>query len=324
VTRSYLEIFFRHRLLVLAPLVLAFVLGTGLAFAQPRTYTAVASLWADAPVTTESTIGTSGGEEPPSTGQQALFTELVGTRGFLLDVVEDSPLARSFQGLDDHQTDRKLTQLRSVITGETAGPHIFKVAVEQKSPENAKELTSVLVDHFMEDQDELLRRRAATETAFLKTQLERAQAAVAAAQRPGGIGIAGGGSLADAVLQTAQQQRLEAEQAYERAVAASQTIGNEGVLYVRDAPDTAVRQSRLKTLILGAGGGLLAGLTVSVALLVLLMARQRSVNDEAELEALLGLTAVGTIDDYGPADGRGRLTRSGAAVPGDRTGSSRR
>ncbi len=151
-----------------------------------------------------------------------------------------------------------------------------------------------MVAHFLEDQEELLRRRAETQTAFLKSQLDAAEQAVADAND---TGIAPS-ALADAVLQTAQQQRLEAQQAYERALAATDAIGNEGVLYVRDAPDTAVRQSRLKTLILGAGGGLFAGLTVAAITLVVLMARQRSVHTESELEALLGLDVVGTIGDY--------------------------
>ena len=293
-TRSYLEILFRHKVLVLAPVLVAFLLGTTFAFLQPRQYSAEASLWVDTAVTDESTIGTSGGEEPPSTGQAALFSELVGTRGFLLDVVEDSPLRRSFEGLSDQQIDRKLTALRALITSNTAGPHIFKISVAQKTPEDAKTLTRVMVDHFLEDQDELLRRRAETQTSFLKTQLDAAEQAVADAND---TGIAPS-ALADAVLQTAQQQRLEAQQDYERALAATAAIGNEGVLYVRDAPDSAVRQSRLKTLILGAGGGLFAGLTVAAITLVVLMARQRSVTTESELEALLGLNVIGTIDEY--------------------------
>lgn len=311
-TRSYLEMLFRHRRLVLAPVVIAFLLGTGLALVSPRKYQAQASLWADSSITAASTIGTSGsadGQDPPSTGQQALFAELVGTRGFLLEVAQASPLAKTFTGISDQQVDRKLTALRATIKSETAGPHILNISVSRPSAAQAEQLDTVLVAHFLTDQEDLLRRRAQTEITYLKQQLDAAQADVVAASKTG----IQSGALADAVLQTAQQQRLEAQQNYEKAKAATAAIGNEGVLYVRDKPDNAVRLSRLKTLVLGAFGGLLAGLTIGLITLVVLMARQRSATTDSELEALLGLPVIGTIDDFGRSRPLGAHGASGDA-----------
>jgi capsular polysaccharide biosynthesis protein len=298
VTRSYLEVIFRHRLLLVAPVLVAFVAGTWFAFSQPRKYQAVASVWADTPVTLESTIGTTGGTTPPSAGQQAMLTELIATRGFMHAVAREVH-GEALNRASEPQIDRILGEMRAAITTFTPGPHILSVAVKDETPQGATVMAQVLVEHFLNNQDELLQRRAETEIAFHKQQLGVAERAVAAARSAFGGQVPDPSSPAAAVLETAQQQRLDAQQSYESAVAASASIGDRSLVYVRDEATTASRLSRLKTLAFGAVGGTLAGVTVSLFTLVLLMARDRSVRNEEELESLLGLTVVGTIEDFG-------------------------
>ena len=64
---------------------------------------------------------------------------------------------------------------------------------------------------------------------------------------------------------------------------------------------------------------MLAGLVVSVLVVMLLMARDRSVHTEQELESLLGRPVSGSIDDFGSGQGwhgsaprpRGEMTAGG-------------
>ena len=297
--RSYLEIIFRHRLLVVAPVLLAFALGAGFALMQPRKYQAIASVWADSPVTTDSTIGTTGGAEPPAAGQQALFGELLATRGFLLDVLEDSPGGSRLEGQSVREVDRALARARRQIGTYTPGPHILSITVNGRTPEVATRTAEVLVEKFLADQADLLDRRSDAEVALQRRQLDVAEESLAAARAALGARPSGPGTPAQAALDTAQQQRLEAQRLYDRAVAKGGAVTADGLVYLKDPPDTAARLSRLKLLALGAGGGGLAGLVVSVLVVMLLMARDRSIHTERELESLLGKPVLGSIDDFG-------------------------
>ncbi len=67
--KRYLRTFRRHKLLVLAPLVLALVVGLGYEFASPRHFQAQATLWADTPVPDSSTVlSTSPPSQSPAAG----------------------------------------------------------------------------------------------------------------------------------------------------------------------------------------------------------------------------------------------------------------
>src|SRR4029077_19674934 len=43
----YLEVFYRHRLLLIAPIIIALLASVGFAVTRPRTYEATAQLWFD-------------------------------------------------------------------------------------------------------------------------------------------------------------------------------------------------------------------------------------------------------------------------------------
>src|SRR4051812_18549090 len=104
--RNYVELFFRHRLLLLAPLVIAFMLGAGWGLMQPRTYVAGATMWTDAPLPNDSTVANV--EAAPSTGQQSLLNELLATRKFLLAVANDSPMRHEVATLSPPEVDYAL------------------------------------------------------------------------------------------------------------------------------------------------------------------------------------------------------------------------
>jgi len=67
---------------------------------------------------------------------------------------------------------------------------------------------------------------------------------------------------------------------------------------VLDPPNQAFPQARKKVVIFSAAGGLIAGLSISVLTLLLLVTRDRAVRDEGDLQQALGLRVVGTIGQF--------------------------
>jgi uncharacterized protein involved in exopolysaccharide biosynthesis len=89
----YVETFFRHRRLFVAPVLVAFVAGIVLAFLQPSNTTALARIWYDlTPPLALSTALNSGGQGTPADLQAQVLTELVNTRSFAAKVVALGPL----------------------------------------------------------------------------------------------------------------------------------------------------------------------------------------------------------------------------------------
>src|SRR5215468_3004936 len=136
VKRSYVETFFRHRLLVIAPVLIAFVLAAAYGLHRPRSYVAGATLWTDRRIPADSTIGTIPGSDVPSTGQQALLTSLLASHTFMLKVAMDSPLADRMRG-PQLEVDLALARLAATVSVATPGPQLMAVAVKQPAPELA-------------------------------------------------------------------------------------------------------------------------------------------------------------------------------------------
>src|SRR5437868_1516217 len=89
----YLEVFYRHRLLLIAPVVIALVASVGFALTRPRTYEATAQLWFD-PVAT-SQAAQLNGYISPADQATAELKELLKTRSFSASVGHRGPLAAS-------------------------------------------------------------------------------------------------------------------------------------------------------------------------------------------------------------------------------------
>jgi uncharacterized protein involved in exopolysaccharide biosynthesis len=280
--RSYLETFFRHKYLLMLPVVLGFVVGAFFAFQVPRSYVAGASIWADTNVPDPTTVGTTGGQTPPSAGQAALLTQLLATRSFMQSVVETSPLAQEFGQMDQLQADQLIGEVASTISVATPGPQLMTVSTKRKDPAEAIGLASAVVTQFEQAQGQELTNRAKAQVQYDKKRLEAAQQALRDAPR------------SDAI----QSLYAEAAKAYSAStlnLAALQTSG----VRVLDEPTGAYPQARRKVLLFGAAGGLLAGLTVALLGLILLMARDRAVRGEDDLESL-GLELGGTLPRFAP------------------------
>jgi capsular polysaccharide biosynthesis protein len=315
VKRSYVETFFRHRLLLIAPVVIAFVLAAAYGLQQPRGYVAGATLWTDRRIPADSAIGTAPGSDVPSAGQMALLTSLLASRNFMMLVAQDSPLADRIQG-PQLDVDLALARLAATVSVATPGPQVMAIVVRQPSPELATGVASAVVRQFMREEERRIRARATAQITYDKQQLSAASKAVRTAEAAllaytrthPGAGQSRQPTSADTTLNSAetslvgalalaQQNYSEAAKAYNASTAAY-TQANTAALEVLDQPNQAFPQGRKKIVIFCAVGGLLAGLSISVVALLLLVTRDRAVRDEADLQQALGLRVVGTIDEF--------------------------
>jgi capsular polysaccharide biosynthesis protein len=77
------------------------------------------------------------------------------------------------------------------------------------------------------------------------------------------------------------------------------SVADSGVLRVFDSPrTTGLPVSRKKKLIFGGVAGLFAGAMVSLFILLFLVVGDRAVHGTGDLEDLLGMQVVGTIDQF--------------------------
>ena len=325
--RNYAETFFRHRLLLTAPVLIAFALAAFYGLSQPRKYAAAAAVWTDRQIPFDSTIGTNGGGDSPSMGQSALLSGLLASRTFLMDVAKRSPMAAEVR--DSPDTDSALWRLAGTVTVTTPGPQVLTIAVKEKTPERATGLAEAFVDEFIQTEQEKIRSRAQTQNDYDKKQLDAAALQVQKAQEsltvyeqnhPGSAGSAGSASdgpgKTDASetslvgsLALAQQHYSEASKAYTASSAALTEAGN-GSLDLLDKPTNATPLSRRKAVLISGIGGLLAGGSISLLILLLLVTRDRAVREEADIEKALGLQVVGTIQDL-PTLRQARRSRGG-------------
>jgi capsular polysaccharide biosynthesis protein len=324
VKRSYAETFFRHRLILTAPVLIALVLAAAYGLKQPRSYVASATMWTDRRIPNDTAIGTLPGSDVPSAGQQSLLTSLLTTRAFMKAVAMDSPLAGQTRG-PQLEVDLALARLASTVSVATPGPQVMAIAVKQPSPELAVGVAAAVVRQFLKEEDRRIHARAAAQVSYDKQQLTAAGKQVREAQfalasytaaHPGAAGS--GQTLGQTSGQTsgqpqsqtdsaentlvgqlalAQAHYADAEKSYNQSNAAM-TQGNTAALEVVDPPNQAFPQSRKKIVIFSGVGGLLGGLSISVLALLLFVARDRAVRQEQDLQQTLGLRVVGTIGEF--------------------------
>jgi uncharacterized protein involved in exopolysaccharide biosynthesis len=94
VTR-HLETFFRHKLVLLLPILVAVVAATWFVSTRPSTYSSTTTVWFDSPLPNTSSIDQSSWNAPvPATQANSLMQQLLKTRAFLIKVGHRGPVGR--------------------------------------------------------------------------------------------------------------------------------------------------------------------------------------------------------------------------------------
>jgi len=309
--RRYVQAFFRHPFLLTIPIVVAVVISLGYEVRQPRSYNAAASMWCDVPVPNQSSIF-SGTSDPPSASQSVVLTELLATREFLSKVGQNGPWAGYLAAHPGPDGDSLLFKLASDVSVSTPGPHVLAITTKGASPGDALALAKAVSDAYVAQVNDTQRTRAQSSVGFYKVEVDQASTALNAAKDKLAKYLAANqssgplGALADATVTQLTQALSVAQTNYDAATSnltdagiGLSSVTDSGVLRIFDAPrTTGLPVGRKKKIIFGGVAGLFAGAMVGLFILIFLVVGDRSVHGTGDLEDLLGMQVVGTIDQF--------------------------
>ncbi|HMC09184.1 MAG TPA: hypothetical protein VKL22_07680 [Actinomycetota bacterium] len=308
--RRYLQAFFRHPILLSAPIIIALVVGIGYEAKQPRKWVAWATVWCDSPVPNDSTVFSTT-SQPPSGGQAAVFTELLQTHAFQASVGAHSPWASYLASHSQADDDRVLGRIVGSISVSTPGPHVLAISASGATPEQAAQLATAVTTQYISGVVGTEQTRAQALVGYYQQEVDATQKELAAAQaklndwlRANPVGAAGSvsdltGTQLAAAVAVAQQRYDDAAANRTRAGLSLTTAPEAGGLRVIDQPTVPqFPKSRKKQLIFGGVGALLAGGMISLLALLFLVASDKTVRDVADIEEELGLNVVGTIGQF--------------------------
>jgi uncharacterized protein involved in exopolysaccharide biosynthesis len=203
----YLETFYRHRLLLMAPVAVVLLLTGGWVLVQPPTYDATVRLWVE-----KQTLVANPDDNPyltPSQQQSAVLSELLNTKYFCIKVGNRSPLADNLQGSGEQ--DGNLLQgllgqigVSSTSSGRPAtasalndavfqtvsqqtvvapsGPEIVTVTYRGSNPELAALVAQAIADQFIDETLTSQRTQATAAEDFYNGQVKQVQAEVSATE----------------------------------------------------------------------------------------------------------------------------------------------
>jgi uncharacterized protein involved in exopolysaccharide biosynthesis len=290
----YTEVFRAHRLLFLAPVVIAAALAAFSAVTAPKMYQSDSTLWSDSPSSSTAVFGAL----PPAGQDQQLLDELLTTHYFQMAVARESPLlaylrthAESSSGLGmitgklkgkASLDDRIASSLGATrVTSVAKGPHVLEVSYTAPEPRLASATLQAIITQFRKQRTSLRRdalQAAQQQVGSASDTLARARTNLssyltnhpsATRDDPQLQDLARAEREAVDVLSNATDSMNTATQ----AVAAGQST--QTLLKVIDAPQVPVAPtSGKKKLVVTVAGGAFAGAVIA-ALGVVLLARRR-------------------------------------------------
>jgi uncharacterized protein involved in exopolysaccharide biosynthesis len=318
--KRYLRTFRRHKLLVIAPMVLALVVGLGYEVSSPRNYQAMGTLWADAPIPGNSTVYSQQQPNPtPSAQEAAVLSELLPTEQFLTQIGKRSPWA-AYLARNPGAVDTVFASLGKNTTVSTLGPQVIQVAYQSSNQATTAPVAKAIVNAFAAELVSLQQQRDQQQITYDKATLQTTLSALNSAQKqlseymaahPGAVGA----TTVDPTVTQLSGDVASAQTAYGTAVAnldSSQqslsSAADSSQLHVIDEPTGTFAQGRKKKIVYGGIGGLFAGGVISILLLSWLVSRDTSPWDAEDLEDELGLTVVGSIDEVPAKRREGRAS----------------
>jgi uncharacterized protein involved in exopolysaccharide biosynthesis len=328
---GYFEAYFRHRYVLLLPVVLAVAVALGYAVTQPNQYQATASVWFQ-PSSTAADGTTIDPDTSSSKAGLAVMTELLASRAFVQRVGYASPLKDYLRGnpdadaqgvsafinralrgvhvrsaaapLSGQALDDRLEQtVRAGVTAVATGPQILTVTVYGPTPEVSTGVAGALIAQFFKeviaDRTTLARARAD----FLKVGMDQAAQQVKTADSDLADYSATKVSPGDLTLTRLAQTSGAAHQTYHDAAAKynqaasvlSHIADNPGFNIVDQPVAASTAVSTTKRTVYAALAGLVVGLTMMLTLVMYLVTTDRTARRPRDLEAVLGIPVAASV-----------------------------
>ncbi len=324
----YLETLFRHRVVLLGVLGLGIVTSVLVGALQPKTYESSASLYFDQ-------SSPASGNLTPADQQTAVLKQFLQTRSFCIDVGNRGPLAahlaaqqlqtnvisdwvpplrRLFgvaQPLSQQQLGDLIEQtLQKQVTVNAAGPQVVVIKFKADNARVAAETVAAIIAEFTSVLATDNAQQAASTVALYTNQVAAqetvlAQADSAVTRYLGEHPEQRSQVAPDPTLLRLRQIDDEARQRYtallqklDDANAAEAALKDPAATAFRvlDRPEAPMRATgALTQLLFAAGAGIGGSVTVILVGVVLLTLLDKTVRRTSDVDAMLGLTAVGAI-----------------------------
>ena len=329
----FMETFYRHRKLLVPPVVVVFVLAVGWVLIQPRSYDASVRLWAErgglVSVPDDNTWLTIAQVEA------GVLDELLATKYFCVKVSHLGPL-RDYIRAEAQRPPSTLTKIEAkvglasygpvsesqldelafrVISSSTtvvpAGAEVVTITFQSNNPVVAAKMAQAIADQFLEETLSSRRLQLDASIAFYTNQLKTAQADVAAADKAVNdyLGVhpeyRAPTAVPDARLaqlrrddDAAHQSTNDIQKTLDQSNISRSALSLTGVngLRVMDPAEIPTKASSIrKTALVAAGVATGLGLLIVVVGVLVLTLADGTVRQPEEVQQLLDLRPVGTV-----------------------------
>jgi hypothetical protein len=328
VTRKVLEAFFRNKLLILLPLIVVPLLATPIALlVAPPQYEAAASLWFERPAAPgQDEVGS---QSPTSAQEEAnRLRELLGTRAFRANVARRTQLAPLLDSEAGEEEVRKIISRGARIS--SSGERLLNVSFRGPTPQLPLEMSQGIVDAFGERWAADHRGRALRAVSVFESRLKQAEDELSVARetlrrssdadpRLAALALSRGVDsqtrlpvllsttdvrlvelIRDVELQEQQVAQLRTRLQQARLDSAAAMEDQVLPLRVADTPRLPTQVSLGRNLALLATAAVLTALALSIGLLALFAAVDRSVRS-ADDPVLPRTRPISAIPDLMPA-----------------------
>jgi uncharacterized protein involved in exopolysaccharide biosynthesis len=301
---KFLEILFRNKMRLAALLLLPVLVSGIVVFFLPRTYEATARLWANRRYTV---IGATGPESDlqstPSTTQATALTGFLQIEGFDLDVAKHTGLAKQMnipasdtQRLNDALYAEISTHVN--ITGSSS--NLVVITYSNKDPVVAMQVVKAVVDQYRDTSTLYATNVGNQLLASLQGQRDTAQNVLQSATQRATQYLSDHNLTADSVAAQNDPQYQTLASAVQQAstnltniennyngLAAQIAELNQPLFLTVDAPTVPTQpESRVKSLMIGGGVGLVIGLLAAIGYFLILVRLDQSVYSSADLPVI--------------------------------------
>jgi len=319
-----LDTFFRHKWLILLPSILIPVIATPILVHLSVRYETRAAIWVDRPAYLRQADDDYGRLITPAQSQGARLNELLRSRTFLMDVAAQTPLS-SEVGTPKGEAKIQATLEKGLLIA-PGGTNLLVITFEAGTPEISFDVVTALVEKFQENVTTARRDQGEQAITFYQERLQAAEdqltksheavrryvgsnPRLSAGDRPGAAAASFPNRVADPAAAATDPRLAELgarveldERDVERARASldearlhvsASLQGQELGFQLIDPPTmpTEPKRSMRKVLVLPIAA-FVAGLGLSVALLLLLILSDRSARSETDLAPRYPVIAV--------------------------------
>jgi uncharacterized protein involved in exopolysaccharide biosynthesis len=308
-SQKALDVFFRHKLIIILPFLLLIAAGALFATTQEDSdYESQAKVWTQRTPLLSSQLGGDDSFSSPASSQARVLNELLSLRSFRLAV------AMRISSLSGLTIDEQVDAVRNGTAVYSSGNHIMTVQNKNEDPQLAQEIISAIILTYSERFQETVSAEAEAASLFYEERLATARADLDAAktdlvtyQQASGIDPNSGASDPELTSLTVRVDRAESD--YADALDRLQEIylqrdaaltGRDLGFQVMDPPSfptSSVTTPKRDLLMLPVLGGLL-GIAASVAVLFALVRMDGSVRLPFEA-ARSGLPVLAVVPNLG-------------------------